>query len=212
MTLSQVHEEHLATLRSLPVEIDEQGMKVGDTYVMFFAEAELMSLHANALLGGMSGAHVLEVGLGLGVFAQQAAAHRPASYTAIEPHSQVASMTRRRVLREVCDQVTVYLQPWQLVPPPQAEFDAIMYDTWPPDGLADRDFETFVRRFAIPGLKPGGRFSFFSSGPVLSAARAEIMAKCFTRWEQYRYTMPEHLRPPAWTKPTREFVVPVAIR
>lgn len=212
MTLSLVHEAHLATLRSLPVEIDDQGMKVGGTYVMFFAEAELMSLHANALLGGRPSAHVLEVGLGLGVFAQQAASHQPASYTAIEPHSQIAAMTRRRVLREVCERVTVYLQPWQLVPPPLDEFDAIMYDTWPPEGLADRDFEVFIRHFALLGLRPGGRFSFFSAGPQLSPARAAIMTECFQSWEQHRYTMPEHLTPPGWTKPTREFVVPVAVR
>lgn len=65
MTLSQVHHHHLAELRSLPAVLDSEGLRIGDQYVMFFAEAELMREHATHLLAGSPQADVLEVGLGL---------------------------------------------------------------------------------------------------------------------------------------------------
>jgi spermidine synthase len=208
---SPVHEAHITMLRSLPMDIDGEGLKLGGTYVMFFAEAELMSLHADALLTGTDRADVLEVGLGLGVFAQQAAAHRPATYTAIEPHPQVALSTQHRALDQLGALVTVHLQPWQLVPLPPESFDAIMYDTWPPAGLADADFDAFVRH-ALPALKPGGRFSFFWSGSRLSPRRAQSLDQHFAAWQESRYVMPKDRTPVGWTKPTREFVIPVATK
>jgi spermidine synthase len=165
-----VHHEHVERLRSLPVEVDTDGMRLGRQYVMFFAEGDLMNLHARALLGDRPGACVLEVGLGLGVFATQAACYRIASYTAIEPHEEVAALTSRVVLDRLGVPVTVHTMPWQLTDLPTNRFDAIMYDTWPPDGHADEDFGAFVRLVALPCLRPGGRFSFFSSAATSSSS------------------------------------------
>jgi hypothetical protein len=70
MTLSGVHRSHLATLRRMPAIVDSEGLRIGQQFVMFFAEAELMRHHAERLTDGVAGADVLEVGLGLGVFAE----------------------------------------------------------------------------------------------------------------------------------------------
>ncbi|MCD0452497.1 hypothetical protein LO762_25410 [Actinocorallia sp. API 0066] len=209
---TSVHQAHVGRLQGLEARMDEAGLLLGDTYVMFFAEAELMSLHAAALLAGTTRPDVLEVGLGLGIFAEQAAVYRPASYTAIEPHPHIALMTEERVVRGIAEDTAVLVRPWQLVSFPPAHFDAIMYDTWPPDGFADADFEAFIEHIALPSLRPGGRFSFFSSGCSLSPTRAAILSDRFTGWSQQRYTLPPDRVPVGWTKPTADFVIPVAVR
>ncbi|MEU9890073.1 class I SAM-dependent methyltransferase [Sphaerisporangium sp. NPDC051011] len=209
---TDVHEAHIKRLQALEAHIDDEGLLIGDTHVMFFAEAELMSMHADALLSGTTRANILEVGLGLGVFAEQAAAHRCATYTAIEPHPQVASLTQERVLRRVTRDTVVHVRPWQLVRLAPRHFDAIMYDTWPPDGLADADFEAFVEHVALPSLRPGGRFSFFSSGASVSPRRAAILSERFRDWSEEQYTLPPGRIPIAWTKPTTDFTIPVAVR
>lgn len=207
-----VHRRHVEWLRRLPVSIDQQGMRIGGQYVMFFAEAELMRLHAAGLLAGRPAGDVLEVGLGLGVFAEQAASIGMASYTAIEAHRGVADLTRASVLDRLGVPVTVHARPWQLTELPQASFDAIMYDTWPPDGLADEDFARFVEHVALPCLRPGGRFSFFWSGSAVSGRRVEILNGAFPGWTARRYTLPDDCVPAGWTKPTRDFVIPIAVK
>ncbi|GAB2814277.1 hypothetical protein GCM10022221_10140 [Actinocorallia aurea] len=209
---TETHHAHIKHLRSLDVRVDDEGMLLGGTYVMFFAEADLMGLHADALLSGVRDADVLEVGLGLGIFAEQMAKHRPASYTAIEPHPEVAAMTWQRALQGVAARVAVLRRPWQLTECAPSAYDAIMYDTWPPDGHADADFASFVEHVAVQALRPGGRFSFFSSGPRLAPERERVLDRFFTSWSQTSYEMSSRLVPRGWTKPTAQFVVPVAIR
>jgi spermidine synthase len=212
VTLSTVHRHHLATLRSLPAVVDVEGLRLGDRYVMFFAEAALMGRHAAVLLEGVTRADVLDVGLGLGVFAEQAAHMGIGSYTAVEPHPVVAKLVAERVLTSLSCRVTVIPQPWQLASLPPSAYDAIMLDTWPPDGHADDDFAAFVAQVAIPSLRPGGRFSFFHSGNELAPARAAVLDRLFVRWHTDRYTMPAAQTPPHWTKPTRNFLVPIAYK
>lgn len=207
-----VHQRHIDRLRGLPVTIDDQGLRLGPQYVMFFAEDELMRIHAEALLAGLPDAHVLEVGLGLGVFADQAARFRIASYTAIEAHPDVVTLTQASVLDRLDVPVTVHTRPWQLTPLQRSAFDAIMYDTWPPDGLADEDFARFVEHVALPCLRPGGRFTFFNSGTCISRRRAEVLDAAFPGWTALRYTLPADRVPRGWTKPTRQFLVPVAAK
>lgn len=210
--LSPVHEHHLATLRSLPAVLDSDGLRIGEQYVMFFAEAELMRHHADGLLAGTVRPDVLEVGLGLGVFAEQLVGRAVDSYTAVEPHTGVADLTQRRVLDRLNANVAVHTKPWQLVRLPHAAFDAIMYDTWPPDGYADADFAVFIEQIAIPCLRPGGRFSFFHSGSELSPARVEVLNAFFAKWEAMPFTLHRDRLPPTWTKPTTDFLIPIATK
>jgi spermidine synthase len=213
--LSEVHRRHLAALAGLPAAIDAEGLRIGTQYTMFFAEADLMRHHATLLLGGVTQPDLpdlLEIGLGLGVFAEQALRIGVGSYTALEAHPGVARLARQRVLPAFAGRARLIARPWQVVDLPAAAFDAIMYDTWPPDGHADEDFASFVEQVALPCLRPGGRFSFFHSGNRLHAARAAVLERHFEGWMAYAYTLPVEQTPPHWTKPTREFLVPIATK
>lgn len=212
VTLSDAHVRHVSALRGLPPTVDAEGLRIGRQFVMFFAEAELMRQHATRLTDGIAGANVVEVGLGLGVFAEQLRDQSIGSYTAIEPHPGVASLARQRVLDTFPAPAQVYTEPWQLVPLQAGTFDAIMYDTWPPDGHADTDFAAFVAHVAIPTLRPGGRFSFFHSGNAISATRRDVLDRHFAEWTAHPYTMPAAHVPPNWTKPTRDFLIPIATK
>ncbi len=210
--LTTVHEDHLATLRNMPAVIDAEGLRIGQQYVMFFAEAALMRRHVTYLVDGVARPDVLEIGLGLGVFAQQLVSVGVNSYTAVEPLEQVARLARHRVLWEYSDSVTVLTEPWQLLTLPADAYDAIMYDTWPPDGYADADFAWFVEQVAVPCLRPGGRFSFFHSGDTLGSARRAVLDRHFVNWTAHPYTMPLPETPVHWTKPTRDFLIPIATK
>ncbi|MEV0134682.1 class I SAM-dependent methyltransferase [Dactylosporangium sp. NPDC050688] len=212
LQLSEIHQRHVATLRSLPAIVDSEGLRIGSQYVMFFAEADLMRLHATGLTDGSSSSDVLEIGLGLGVFAEQLATTSVGSYTAVEPHDGVARLTHRRVLTRLGGRATVLTEPWQVLNLPADGFDAIMYDTWPPDGHANADFAQFVEQVAVPCLRPGGRFSFFHSGNVLDPVRRRVLDRHFATWEARPYTLPANETPAHWTKPTRDFLVPIATK
>jgi spermidine synthase len=211
-TLSEVHQRHITALRNQPVVVDAEGLRIGSQYVMFFAEADLMREHVTRLTESFTRPNVLEVGLGLGVFAAQLSDRDVGSYTAIEPHPGVALMARARVIETFDVPVRVYADPWQLVTLPASAFDAIMYDTWPPDGHADADFAEFVSEVAMPCLRPGGRFSFFHSGTSIGPARREVLDRHFAEWTAHPYTMPADQTPPRWTKPSRDFLIPIATK
>ncbi|GIH03249.1 hypothetical protein Rhe02_13160 [Rhizocola hellebori] len=210
--LDEVHRRHVEGLRSLNAAVTPEGLVLGAQYVMFFAEAELMRLHAELLVDGVHKPDVLEVGLGLGVFAEQLAGLGVGSYIAVEPHPQVANITRYRVLNRYPAHVRLIAEPWQLTSFPADSLDAIMYDTWPPDGHADSDFAVFVETVAKRCLRPGGRFSFFSSGPELSEVRRQILERHFAEVRTWPYTLAANKIPPSWTKPTADFVVPIATK
>ena len=210
MALDDAHVRHLDDLRARPAVVDDDGLRLGDTYAMFFAEADLMAEHARRLVGHRPSARVLEVGLGLGVFAAQVAAHRPGAYLVVEPHPGVVDLIAAKVKSMLACPVTVLAQPWQSLDLPPASVDAIMYDTWPPEGHADPDFAAFVERVAVPVLRPGGRFSFFHSGTELSPTRVRVLDRHFPGWTASSYRLPRHRLPASWTKPTTDFLVPVA--
>ncbi|GAB4054885.1 class I SAM-dependent methyltransferase [Catellatospora paridis] len=210
--LSAAHREHLADLRGRPAIIDGEGLMLGSQYVMFFAEAGLMRRHAARLVAGVSSPDVLEIGLGLGVFAEQLASMGPGTYTAVEPHPGTAQLARERVLYRYGGQATVIAEPWQLVTFADESYDAIMYDTWPPDGLEDSDFATFVAEVAVRCLRPGGRFSYFHSGTTLSPTRRDVLKHHFASVTAHPYELPKGETPVAWTKPTRQFLIPVATK
>lgn len=210
--LDDVHVRHLEALRSLNAAVTSQGLRLGSHYVMFFAEAELMRLHAQHLVDGVAQPDVLEVGAGLGVFAEQLTTMGVGSYTAVEAHPQVANIVRSRVLSSYSAPIELVIQPWQLTAFPPESFDAIMYDTWPPDGCADSDFAIFVETVAMRCLRPGGRFSFFSSGPTMSDMRRLVMERHFAEVETWPYSLAPDDIPSAWTKPTADFVIPIATK
>jgi spermidine synthase len=212
MNFSDIHRRHLAFLRDQPAIIDDEGLRIGEQYVMFFAEADLMRRHAQYLLDGLRQADLLEVGIGLGVFAEQAATLDIGTYVAIEAHPAIAGLAEQRVVPSFNGRARLLIGPWQLITLPAEAHDAIMYDTWPPDGHADDDFASFVEHVALPCLRPNGRFSFFHSGARMNPARAAVLDQYFAHWSAHPYTMPVADIPPHWTKPSRDFLIPIAYK
>jgi spermidine synthase len=207
--VTRAHREHWRWLCTQPVTVNAQGMRLGDTYTMFFAEADLMARHAAALIAGRSGVDVLEIGLGLGFFAQQLPPDRVASYTAVEVHPGVAAHTGHRVLDHLPFPWELVTAAWQYAGLEGGRWDVIMFDTWPPPGRADADFTRFTR-LAARLLRPGGHFGFFASGTTLAPARADALDAHFTTWHAEPYRMPAHLVPEGWTKPTTDFLITTA--
>ncbi|MFC5186757.1 class I SAM-dependent methyltransferase [Actinomadura harenae] len=211
------HRRHLDRLAQLPVWVDEQGMLIGDQRVMFAAEAPLMRRHAESLVAADTprgrAADVLEIGLGMGVFASQLPRF-VGTYTTVEAVPEVVAHTGPLLAGLLGARVRyrVIGAPWQLAELPDSAYDAIMYDTWPPEGYADDDFAVFAEHVAARCLRPGGRWSFFWSGSRLSSQRRSVLDRWFPGWHADSYTMPPELVPRDWTKPTTAFLVPVATR
>lgn len=210
--LDPEHSVHISDLRTKAVTIDDVGMRLGGNYIMFFAEAELMREHARRVTDGTPGTDVLEIGLGLGVFAEQLSSLAVHSYTVVEPLRDVVDHTWERVVVPLGLQSTLYLEPWQTARLPANAFDAIMYDSLPPEGQDDCDFSAFVEQLALRVLRPGGRLTFFSPGPRIEPARIAVLDALFARWSAELFTLPAAAVPNGWTLGTNEFCVPVAVK
>lgn len=196
--LTPAHRAHFDWLCSLPAMWSEQGLMLGSQYVMFEAEAGLMTRHAEIMLQGHDSAEVLDVGAGLGVFARAALELGASSYTGIEPHPEVA-VKIRSMLAKFGNTHRVLHGIWQDLLGELGQYDSIMYDTWPPDGYADRDIALFFDAVCQNHLRKSGTFSFFCSGEP-SALRLELLRSKF----RHVVVEPYHLTqlPPSWTKPT----------
>ena len=205
-------DSHVAHLRDLCARLatwDADGLRLGEQYVMFHAESALMRRHAE-LLTADGRCDVLEIGGGLGVFALQVLGLGIRSYTAVEPHPSVAARLRTLVADSAGAAVTRVLQaPWQSMVDSFEPCDAIMYDTWPPHGMEDRDFELFVRRVGVPCLRPAGRFSFFASGDP-SERRLRCLHQNFASVHVEHFDLGS--MPKSWTKPTNVCTVCVCER
>ena len=190
---------------------DAAGLRVGDTHVMFRAEAELMQRHARALL--RTGAkRLLEVGFGLGLFAQAAQDIGIESHTIIELHPAVASQARdwRQTLRHP-EGVAIVEGSWHKAAETLAgPFDAVMYDASPPRDLVDADFHYFVTKCCRNHLAPMGTFSFFHPGKRPKPSRVSALRNVFdeVRWQEYE--LPEY--PDQWSKSDGSFLVPLATK
>jgi SAM-dependent methyltransferase len=210
--LDPEHSAHISDLRTRAVTIDDVGMRLGGNYIMFFAEAELMREHARRVTDGTPGADVLEIGLGLGVFAEQLSSLAVRSYTVVEPLREVVDHTWERVVVPLRLPSTLHLEPWQTARLPADAFDAVMYDSLPPEGQDDRDFTTFVEQVAMKVLRPGGRLTFFSPGPRIEPARIAVLDALFAGWSAEPFTLSTAAVPDGWTLGTNEFRIPVAVK
>ena len=210
--LDALHARHIANLRRMTVSIDEVGMLLGGRYIMFFAEVGLMSRHARLVTEGICSPDVLEIGLGLGIFAEQLSREDLGSYTVVEPSREVISKTWDRVVAALGVPTELREEAWQSARFEPETYDSIMYDTVPPEGQADRDFGIFVEEVALRVLRPGGRLTFFSPGKQVSPARADILNAAFDSWTADSYSIPPEVVPPGWTLGTRDFRVPVAVK
>jgi len=206
---TQIHQEHIRRLHMLRVTIDKIGLKMGDTYAMFFAEQQLMEKHAKYLLYGKNKSRVLEIGYGLGIFAGQISKLDISSYTAVEVHPDLvkkAEVWSKTLPHQISTRIIN--KPWQLCINELETYDVIMYDTWPPKGLENSDFKLFVENVCMKVLYEGGRFSFFNSGPQISPKRKRILESKFKSVIYYNYGL--SVEPEYWTKSGLRFVIPIA--
>jgi hypothetical protein len=208
--LGPVHARHIEELRARQVAVIDETLFIGNQPTMFLAERGLMRRHAQKLLEGFDAPVVLDVGTGLGVFAECALEHPIRAYVGIEPQRLVAARAMQSVLARAPCCVTMHAEPWQSVHIPCDTVDAIMLDTWPPDGYADADFENFVRGVALRVLRDDGRLSFFCSGDRVPSSRLAVLHAYFVDICAEPFVLSE--RPRHWVKPTLRFVVPVASR
>lgn len=188
--------------------IDSEGLKIGDDYLMFFAERELMRKHAGMLIGNNRKKNLLEIGYGLGIFSEEAFAVGVNSYTIIEIHPEL--IKRAKNWRETLidpDKVKIISKPWQLSLNLLKKYDAIMYDSCPPPGWDNIDFKYLIEILCKDHLKDGGLFSYFNIGPSVDPERAKILENYFRRIAVLQYEI--KVIPQNWSLPTDQFLVAV---
>lgn len=188
--------------------VDSDGLKVGNNYLMFFAERELMRKHAEVLMGNDKEKDFLEIGYGLGIFSEEAFSLGVKSYTVVEIHPELVKKAEnwRQTLSNP-DKVKIIDKPWQLSLSLLKKYDAIMYDSCPPPGWDNIDFKYLIDILCENHLKEDGLFSYFNIGLSVDPERAKILEKNFRRTTVLQYEM--KVIPRNWSLPTDQFLISV---
>jgi protein arginine N-methyltransferase 2 len=206
---AKVHREFLAELRRMECTVDPIGLRTGSKYVMYFGERGLMRRHAELLLDGNREKDVLEVGYGLGIFAQEALGLEVKSHTILEVHPALVEMAMQwREGLEDPGRVKIIHSSWQESFALLGSYDAIMYDGSSPPGYGDYDFKFFVEVFCVSKLRSGGLFSFWSPGSSLHPRRERLLHAQFQTVDKHPFRMEPV--PAAWARETSDFTVAVA--
>jgi len=206
---AKVHREFMAGLCQMECTVDQSGLRIGSKYVMYFGERELMRRHAELLLESNREKEVLEVGYGLGIFAQEALGLGAKSHTIIEVHPALVEMAMK--WREGLDdpgRVKIINSSWQESFGLLGSYDAIMYDGSSPPGYGNYDFKSFVEVFCVSKLRSGGLFSFWSHGNALNPCRERLLNAQFQTVDKHPFRMEPV--PAAWGRETSDFTVAVA--
>lgn len=198
--ITETHKRHWNYICSLKPEWDGQGLKLGDNYVMFYAERALMERHFELLCEDTVSPRVLDIGAGLGVFANVACSRPISSYTGVELHPEVADRLEEQ-LQQLGTNVlsTIIAKPWQECLNQLDMYDLIMYDTWPPDDLKENDFSWFIENLCRHKLAKNGRFSFFCNGAP-SKSRIDVLKAHFRGLHVEQFEVRDV--PSSWNKAT----------
>ncbi|XP_020211185.1 protein arginine N-methyltransferase 2 [Cajanus cajan] len=134
---------------------EDKLMDADSKAVMMAWEKPLMEAHAKAVCSG--GAHVLNIGFGMGLVDSAIQQYSPASHTIVEAHPEVY----QRMLRSGWGQkenVKIVFGRWQDVLSQLQTYDGIFFDTY---GEYYDDLREFHQHLPTL-LKPGGIYSFFN--------------------------------------------------
>lgn len=203
--LSDAHDQHFRTLVRSAVQLDQHGMIMNGSYAMLYAEQELMYRHAVGLVEP-DRTDLLEIGFGLGVFAQEANLLGLRSYTCVELHPAVASFARHLLRPFSSHPCSILEGAWQKVLAGSTRsYDAVMLDPTSPMGHGHDDFVRLVRDVLPSILRPGGRFSFFCCGD-LNPDRGSAIEDVFAEVRVERVSLAERL-PPHWSLHADWFLV-----
>lgn len=206
---SRVHRPFLAKLCSRKCIVDQEGLCMGGKYVMYFSERGLMRRHAELLLSRSCDSDILEVGYGLGIFAQETVGLGVKSHTIVEVHPVLAERARQwQAGLPHLERVRIIHSSWQDSLPGLAQYDAIMYDAGSPPRYGDYDFRFFVEVVCGLKLKPRGRFSFWSYGKTLASSRERLLHAHFRSVETHDFRMESV--PASWGREGSDFTIVVA--
>jgi hypothetical protein len=132
------------------------------------------------MVEGLARPSVLEIGIGAAQFACGLRGRSIGSYDGIEVSAKLIKRAGP-LLSDLANQVPVALHkgPWQSLLPTLGRFDVVLYDTWPPEGCAEQDFEAFMLELTDGHLSEVGRLSFLTVGADAPAGRVERLKQVF---------------------------------
>jgi len=179
-SITDKHRVHWERLKDSIVTVRDGCLFFDDSPVMFESEFQILEKYASLLLASKKNARVLDVGFGMGIFASTLNSFNISGYVGIELNT-LACQRGKKVLSGMnfCNDAMLLNASWQEVVLNIGEFDAILYDTWPPNGYEDNDFRMFVECCKHGLLKENGRFGYVSIGAEFSMYRVKILLEQF---------------------------------
>jgi protein arginine N-methyltransferase 2 len=178
------------TWASAPVSFSEEVVKVGDAPITYGWERPLMEAYAELLCA--PDRDLLEIGFGMGLFAEAAAARGLRSHTIVEPHPQILPRAHAFAARD--GRVRVVADYWQRCLEGLGRFDAIFYDSWSPVETRLDDMGAFFAQAAGQLLRAGGQLAFWVPRSTLGEA---MQAVALARFDSLSLTAVRDLEPTA---------------
>jgi guanidinoacetate N-methyltransferase len=164
------------TWASAPVSWGEEVVRVGDAPITYAWERPLMEAYAAALC--RPDCDLLEIGFGMGLFAEAAAKRGVKSHTIVEPHPEILARAQAFAARGE-GRVCVLGDYWQRCQGELGSFDAIFYDSWSPVETRLDDLDAFFTLAAVRLLRPDGLLAFWVPGTTLGEAMQAVALASF---------------------------------
>ena len=176
MTRPEPTHPFFETWASAPVSWSDEVVKVGDSPIMYAWERPLMEAYAAHLC--RPDVDLLEIGFGMGIFAEAAARRGVRSHTIVEPHPQILPRAHA-FAGDGGDAVRVLGDYWQRCQDQLGTYDAIFYDSYSPADTRLDDLRAFFALAAARLLRPDGLLAFWVPGstlgePIQAAALASF--------------------------------------
>lgn len=174
---------------SAPVSWGDEVVRVGDSPIMYAWERPLMEAYAAALC--RPDRDLLEIGFGMGLFAEAAAQRGVRSHTIVEPHPEILTRARAFADRDP-DRVRLIGDYWQRCQLELGSYDAIFYDSWSPDETLLDDLAAFFTLAAVRLLREDGALAFWVPGATLGEAMQVV---ALARFDSLSLTTVRDLEP-----------------
>lgn len=149
----------------------EDGLYIGSIRIMTFDQNKIMNKYAESLAKNRTNLQVLEVGYGLGEFADAIEKYSIKKHIIVECHPKICDLARQRFADNDC--VEVWQGFWQGYVP-MIKFDSIFYDTTVLDEDAVDSLISFLD-WAQAYLSKDGRISFWYCGIKIDGRLMEYL-------------------------------------
>jgi hypothetical protein len=171
VTAPDVGRSFFQTWASAPVSWSDEVVKVGEAPITYAWERPLMEAYAAVLCS--PDRDLLEIGFGMGLFAEATASRGVRSHTIVEPHPEILARAHAFAVRRE-GRVRVLGDYWQRCQGELGRFDAIFYDSWSPVETRLDDLGAFFSLAAVRLLRPGGLLAFWIPGSTLGDAMQAV--------------------------------------